>query len=61
VTGINAEILAKSGGHNLADGALHAPHASFGDQGFYPDLIDEAAVLTCHMAWNHPLPDGNKG
>jgi death-on-curing protein len=60
VTGINAEVLAKSGGHNLADSALHAPQASFGDQEFYPDLIDKAAVLACHVAWNHPLPDGNK-
>lgn len=32
----------------------------FGDQDFYPDLIDKAAVLTCRLAWNHPLPDGNK-
>lgn len=38
----------------------HAPQASFGDQEFYPDLIDKAAVLACHVAWNHPLPDGNK-
>jgi death on curing protein len=60
VTGINAEVLAKSGGHNLADSALHAPQASFSDQEFYPDLIDKAAVLACHVAWNHPLPDGNK-
>ena len=40
--------------------APHAPQAGFGDQDFYPDLIDKAAVLTCHLAWNHPLPDGNK-
>jgi death-on-curing protein len=60
VTGINAEVLAKSGGHNLADSALHAPQASFGDQEFYPDLIDKAAALACHVARNHPLPDGNK-
>ncbi|HKI18997.1 MAG TPA: Fic family protein, partial [Isosphaeraceae bacterium] len=33
---------------------------AFGGQDFYPDLIDKAAVLACHMAWNHPLPDGNK-
>lgn len=45
---------------DLADSALHAPQASFGDQDFYPDLIDKAAVLTCRLAWNHPLPDGNK-
>ena len=27
---------------------------------FYPDVVDKAAVLTCRLAWNHPLPDGNK-
>jgi prophage maintenance system killer protein len=29
-------------------------------QDFYPDIVDKAAVLTCRLAWNHPLPDGNK-
>ncbi len=53
-------MLANSGSINLADSALHAPQASFGDQEFYSDLIDKAAVLTCHLEWNHPLPDGNK-
>ena len=60
VTGIEAKILANRGSINLADSALHAPQAGFDDQDFYPDLIDKAAVLTCHLAWNHPLPDGNK-
>jgi death-on-curing protein len=60
VTGIAAETLVNSGSSNLADSALHAPQASFADQDFYPDLIDKAAVLACHLAWNHPLPDGNK-
>jgi death on curing protein len=23
-------------------------------------LVDKAAVLTCRLAWNHPLLDGNK-
>lgn len=32
----------------------------FGDTEFYPDLFDKAAVLVCRLAWNHPLPDGNK-
>ena len=36
------------------------PQASFGGEDFYPDLIDKAAVLTCRLAWNHPLVDGNK-
>ena len=44
----------------MADSALHAPSASFGGEEFYPDIIDKAAVLTCRLAWNHPLPDGNK-
>lgn len=39
---------------------MHAPAAGFGDDDFYPDLYDRAAVLTCRLAWNHPLPDGNK-
>ena len=44
----------------LADSALHAPGAGFGDEDFYPDIYDKAAVLACRLAWNHPLPDGNK-
>lgn len=60
VTGIDAQVLANMASINLADSALHAPRAGFGEQDFYPDLIDKAAVLTCRLAWNHPLPDGNK-
>jgi len=40
--------------------ALHSPQACFGDEEFYPDLIDKAAVLAVRIAQNHPLPDGNK-
>lgn len=60
VTGIDANTLAKISRVELADSALHAPSAGFDDQDFYPDLIDKAAVLTCRLAWNHPLLDGNK-
>ncbi len=60
VTGIEAAVLSKAARIDLADSALHAPSASFGDEEFYPDIIDKAAVLTCRLAWNHPLPDGNK-
>ena len=60
VTGTEGAVLAKSSRVELADSALHAPQAGFGDQDFYPDLVDKAAVLTCRLAWNHPLPDGNK-
>jgi death-on-curing protein len=60
VTGIEAAVLSKAARVDLADSALHAPSASFGGKEFYPDVIDKAAVLTCRLAWNHPLPDGNK-
>jgi death-on-curing protein len=60
VTGVEASVLAKASRIDLADSALHAPAAGFGDDEFYPDLIDKAAVLCCRLAWNHPLPDGNK-
>ena len=60
VTGVEAAVLTKASRVDLADSALHAPSAGFGEEDFYPDLIDKAAVLTCRLAWNHPLPDGNK-
>jgi death-on-curing protein len=60
VTGVSAEVLAKSGRMDLADSAPHAPMASFGDEDFYPDISDKAAVLCWRLARNHPLPDGNK-
>ncbi|MGH9919311.1 MAG: type II toxin-antitoxin system death-on-curing family toxin, partial [Nitrososphaerales archaeon] len=60
VTGVDAVVLSKSGRIDLADSALNAPGAAYGGEEFYPDLIDKAAVLTCRLAWNHPLPDGNK-
>jgi death-on-curing protein len=60
VTGINATTLIKISRVELADSALHAPQAGFGDTDFYPDVYDKAAVLACRIAWNHPLPDGNK-
>jgi death-on-curing protein len=60
VTGIETTVLAKASRTDLADSALHAPSAGFGDKDFYPDIFEKAAVLTCRLAWNHPLPDGNK-
>jgi death-on-curing protein len=60
VTGVDAAVLAKASRSDLADSALHAPQAGFGDNEFYPDIFDKAAVLVCRLAWNHPLMDGNK-
>ncbi|MEY2583252.1 MAG: death on curing protein [Ilumatobacteraceae bacterium] len=60
VTGLDTTILVKASPVELADSALHAPQAGYGDEDFYLDIYDKAAVLTCRIAWNHPLPDGNK-
>ncbi|HEY5932154.1 MAG TPA: Fic family protein [Nitrospira sp.] len=60
VTGTDAGVLAKVSRSDLADSALHAPKAGFGDEEFYPDIYEKAAVLLCRLAWNHPLMDGNK-
>ena len=60
VTGVETTSLVKASRVDLADSALHAPSAGFGDEDFYADIYDKAAVLCCRLSWNHPLPDGNK-
>jgi len=60
VTGIDAATLINASRVDLADSALHAPQAGFDDTDFSPDPHDKAAVFACRIAWNHPLPDGNK-
>jgi len=45
LTDLEAVVLSKASRIDLADSALHAPEAGFGDQDFYQDLIDKAAVL----------------
>ena len=60
VTGVDADTRAKASRSDLADSALDAPQAGFDDVEFYPDVYDKAAVLVCRLAWNRPLPDGNK-
>ncbi len=56
VTGVDASVLRRVSHQDLADSAVHAPLAGFGDEDFYPDLHDGAAVLACPIAWNHPRP-----
>lgn len=60
VTGLDADTIARVAKLDLADSALHAPAAGFGDTDFYPNFVDKAAVLVVRLAKNHPLPDGNK-
>ena len=60
VTGIEAAVLAKAARLELAESALGAPQAAFEEVEFYPEFVTKAAVLCARLAWNHPLPDGNK-
>jgi len=60
VTGIEVQTLRSISRTDLLDSALHAPQAGFGDEEFYPNIFDKAAVLCSRIALNHPLPDGNK-
>lgn len=60
VLGIEAEVIAKAANLHLADSALNAPMAAFGDVEFYETFHMKAAVLCSRIAKNHALPDGNK-
>lgn len=60
VTGINERTLTRASRVELLDSALHAPQAGFGDDDFYPSLVEKASVLVVRIARNHALPDGNK-
>lgn len=60
VTGLNITMLSRVAKLNLADSALHAPAAGFGETDLYPGFAEKAAVLVTRLAKNHPLPDGNK-
>ena len=49
-TGLEVGTLMRVAKLDLADSALHAPAAGFGDVEFYPDFVDKAAVLVVHLA-----------
>jgi death-on-curing protein len=57
---MDAATIARLPNLPLAESALHAPFAEFGEHEFYPEFVDKAAVLLERLARNHPLPDGNK-
>jgi death on curing protein len=60
VTGMDAATIARLPNLALAESALHALFAGFGEHEFYAEFVDEAGVLLERLARNHPLPDGNK-
>ena len=52
------ETVVKMARLDLAESALHAPQAGWGEVEFYPDLPMKAAVLLVRLAKNHALyPD----
>ena len=63
---LHERLLASSGGATgIRDlGALESsvsrPHASFGEQELYPDVLSKAAALCFSLVMNHPFVDGNK-
>ncbi len=58
VTGLDIDTVTRMANLDLADSALHAPAARFGETDFYPDFVDKAAVLIVRLARNHPLQRG---
>lgn len=55
VTALDTDVVMKVANLNLADSALHAPSAGFGDTEFYPDFVDEAeraVVAIASGAWD---------
>jgi death-on-curing protein len=60
LTGLDVDTIVALANLSLADSALHAPQAGFGEEEFYPEFVDKAAVLVVRLARNDPRPDGNK-
>jgi death on curing protein len=54
------ETVVKMSRLDLAESALHAPQAGWGEVEFYPEFPMKAAILLVRLAKNHALPDGNK-
>jgi len=66
VLDLHERLLATSGGGagvrdlGALESAVSQPHAAFGGQDLYPDLITKAAALCYSLVMNHPFVDGNK-
>lgn len=63
---LHNRLLATSGGAagvrdlGALESAVAQPHATFGGQELYPDLIAKAATLCFALVMNHAFLDGNK-
>jgi hypothetical protein len=56
-TGVDVDEMLRIAKIDLADSALHAPAAGFGETEFYPDFISKAAVLVTRLVKNHQRLD----
>ena len=60
-TGIDAHQLARMARVvQLAESALAAPFAGYGDVELHSTFAAKAAIYASRLVRNHPLPDGNK-
>ena len=63
---LHERLIASSGGATgirdlgALESAVSQPHASFGGQDLYPDVVAKAAALCFSLVMNHPFVDGNK-
>jgi death on curing protein len=57
---VDSHELARAARLDLAESALHAPNAGFGDTELYETLPEKAAILCSRIVKDHPFPDGNK-
>ena len=63
---LHERLLADSGGASGVrdlgelESAVAQPHATFGGQDLYPDLVAKAAALGFSLVMNHCFVDGNK-
>jgi len=60
ILGIDARTLKDQTNVGLAESALAAPFAGYGDFDLYPEPATRAAILCSRILKNHALPDGNK-
>jgi death-on-curing protein len=58
--GVDLVTATKICDRGLAESALAAPAAGFGDHEEYPSFAEKVAVLLQRVAGNHALSDGNK-
>ena len=63
---MHEQIIRRYGGtygvrdEGLLDSAMHAPFQGFGEQEFYPTVVQKAVRLCFGLVMDHPFHDGNK-